>query len=133
MRHSGFWRIQGWQTKQVSPEYSAVFSGAPGPGSASSQQVVNKRGTSDSEQLAKDHQDLISVLNENLVDLMQVASGRVRCRLEPMVVPSSFSRCFHRYWNYLTCSEAAGGDHLEVLQWARVNGCPEDSRNMMIF
>jgi hypothetical protein len=26
-------------------------------------------------------------------------------------------------WNVLTCAYAAGGGHLEVLQWARANGC----------
>jgi hypothetical protein len=27
---------------------------------------------------------------------------------------------------YLTCERAAGGGHVEVLQWARANGCPWD-------
>ncbi len=31
-------------------------------------------------------------------------------------------------WNELTCTEAAKGGHLEVLQWARENGCPFDPR-----
>eukprot|EP01044_Picomonas_judraskeda_P049315 COSAG03_NODE_28975_length_192_cov_10.784946_1_plen_47_part_10 len=26
-------------------------------------------------------------------------------------------------WNAITCSAAAAGGHLEVLQWARANGC----------
>jgi hypothetical protein len=26
----------------------------------------------------------------------------------------------------LTCAKAAGGGHLDVLQWARANGCPWD-------
>ena len=29
-------------------------------------------------------------------------------------------------WDSETCSEAARGGHLEVLQWARANGCPWD-------
>jgi hypothetical protein len=28
-------------------------------------------------------------------------------------------------WNTETCSAAAGGGHLEVLEWARENGCLE--------
>ena len=28
-------------------------------------------------------------------------------------------------WNEDTCSDAAEEGHLEVLQWARANGCPE--------
>ena len=30
-------------------------------------------------------------------------------------------------WNSGTCYAAAEGGHLEVLQWARANGCPWDS------
>lgn len=30
-------------------------------------------------------------------------------------------------WSYDTCSAAASGGHLEVLQWARSQGCPWDS------
>ena len=29
-------------------------------------------------------------------------------------------------WDARTCAGAAGGGHLEVLQWARANGCPSD-------
>jgi hypothetical protein len=29
-------------------------------------------------------------------------------------------------WNVYTCLEAAKGGHLAVLQWARANGCPWD-------
>jgi hypothetical protein len=29
-------------------------------------------------------------------------------------------------WDEGTCDEAAWGGHLEVLQWARANGCPWD-------
>ena len=29
-------------------------------------------------------------------------------------------------WDASTCRAAAGGGHLEVLQWARANGCPWD-------
>ena len=31
-------------------------------------------------------------------------------------------------WNRRTCSYAAAGGHLEMLQWARENGCPWDKR-----
>ena len=30
-------------------------------------------------------------------------------------------------WNSVTCYVAAGGGHLEVLQWLRANGCDWDS------
>ena len=30
-------------------------------------------------------------------------------------------------WNTHTCMEAAGGGHLEVLKWARSQGCPWDN------
>ena len=30
-------------------------------------------------------------------------------------------------WDWRTCSAAATGGHLEVLQWARQNGCPWNS------
>ena len=29
-------------------------------------------------------------------------------------------------WDGWTCSKAARGGHLEVLKWARANGCPWD-------
>ena len=29
-----------------------------------------------------------------------------------------------RAWNWMTCAFAAGGGHLEVLMWAREQGCP---------
>ena len=29
-------------------------------------------------------------------------------------------------WNYGTCADAAAGGHLEVLRWAREQGCPCD-------
>ena len=28
-------------------------------------------------------------------------------------------------WDWRTCANAAEGGHLKVLQWARDNGCPE--------
>ena len=31
-------------------------------------------------------------------------------------------------WDSQTCEKAAGGGHLGVLQWARANGCDWDSR-----
>ena len=31
-------------------------------------------------------------------------------------------------WDEYTCSYAARGGHLEVLKWARTNGCPWDDR-----
>jgi len=35
-------------------------------------------------------------------------------------------------WDEGTCAAAARGGHLEVLQWARANGCPWDARVVMI-
>jgi hypothetical protein len=35
-------------------------------------------------------------------------------------------------WDEGTCAAAARGGHLEVLQWARANGCPWDYRVVMI-
>ena len=32
-------------------------------------------------------------------------------------------------WDSKTCAHAAAGGHLEVLQWARANGCPRCSLN----
>jgi hypothetical protein len=40
------------------------------------------------------------------------------------VVPESCNSDCH---NAGTCSRAAEGGHLEVLQWARDNGCPWDA------
>ena len=34
-------------------------------------------------------------------------------------------------WNWDTCSAAAEGGHLEVLQWARANGCPWDRQDVL--
>jgi hypothetical protein len=31
-------------------------------------------------------------------------------------------------WNEAACAHAALGGHLEVLQWARANGCPWDEK-----
>ena len=28
-------------------------------------------------------------------------------------------------WNWCTCVKAAEGGHLKLLSWARANGCPE--------
>eukprot|EP01044_Picomonas_judraskeda_P046825 COSAG03_NODE_26324_length_260_cov_0.515528_1_plen_47_part_01 len=34
-------------------------------------------------------------------------------------------------WDAGTCMYAAGGGHLEVLQWARANGCEWDAGTCM--
>ena len=34
-------------------------------------------------------------------------------------------------WNEDTCWMAAGGGHLEMLQWARANGCPWNESTCM--
>jgi len=34
-------------------------------------------------------------------------------------------------WDKQTCAYAAKGGHLEVLKWARENGCPWDERDVL--
>ena len=35
-------------------------------------------------------------------------------------------------WNVDTCYQAVGSGHLKVLQWARANGCPWDEVDVLI-
>jgi len=66
--------------------------------------------------------DLCATLAYNgLLDMLQFAIG---------MQPLRSSR-HSRQWDESTCAEAAKGGHLEVLQWARANGCPWDWRTCM--
>ena len=61
--------------------------------------------------------DLKNTLNERIIE-----AATFNGNLEAV----QYTRTLGISWNSYTCSNAARNGHLQLLKWARVNGCPWD-------
>ena len=91
------------------------------------------------DSLGKDYHFIISMVSRRFRDIIKnIIQHRTRMlKYEvsygfktPLRIISSVSlikwACAQGYpWDWQTCAYAAESGHLEVLQWARANGCPE--------